>query len=131
MTQIELLQQRGYRRIGSPKNGFRFAGAPARERERLRAMGIPPAWTDVAVNPNPRAKLQAVGRDKKGRWQYRYSDGAVREREQKKYDKLMHFGQALPKMRKAIARDLRLPGLPREKVMACVLRILSTCFMRP
>jgi DNA topoisomerase-1 len=94
-------------------------------------MRIPPAWTEVAVNPNPRAKLQAVGRDKKGRWQYRYSDGAVREREQKKYDKLVAFGRALPQMRRAVARGMRVPGLPREKVMACILRILSTCFMRP
>jgi DNA topoisomerase-1 len=131
MTQIELLQKTGYRRVGSPRSGFRFAGAPAREVERLRAMRIPPAWTEVAVNRNPRAKLQAVGRDKKGRWQYRYSEGAVREREQKKYDKLVAFGRALPQMRRAIPPGMRLPGLPREKVMACILRILSTCFMRP
>src|SRR6266478_6607029 len=131
MTHIELLQETGYRRVGSPKSGFRFAGAPVREVSRLRSLRIPPAWTDVAINRNPRAKLQAVGRDKKGRWQYRYSEGAVRVREQKKYDKLVAFGRALPRMRKAVDRDVRLPGLPREKVMACILRMLSTCFMRP
>jgi len=131
MTHIELLQETGYRRVGSPKSGFRFAGAPVREVSRLRSLRIPPAWTDVAINRNPRAKLQAVGRDKKGRWQYRYSEGAVRVREQKKYDRLLAFGRALPLMRKAVDRDMRLPGLPREKVMACILRILSTCFMRP
>lgn len=131
MTQLELLQEKGYRRVGSPRNGFRFAGAPAREIPRLRALRLPPAWTEVAINPNPRAKLQAIGKDKKGRWQYRYSEGAVREREQKKYHRLLAFGNALPKLRKVIDRDLRLPGLPREKVMACILRILSTCFMRP
>jgi len=131
MTKVELLQEKGYRRVGSPKAGFRYAGAPAREIPRLRALRLPPAWTDVAINPNPRAKLQAVGRDKKGRWQYRYSEAAVRVREQKKYDKLVAFGRALPRMRKAIDRGMRLPGLPREKVMACILRILSTCFMRP
>src|SRR6266478_7181974 len=69
--------------------------------------------------------------DKKGRWQCRYSEGAVRIREQKKYDRLVAFGRALPRMRKAVDRDMRLPGLPREKLMACILRILSTCFMRP
>jgi len=131
MTQVELLQERGYRRVGSPKKGFRFVGAPQREVPRLRALKLPPAWTDVAVNPNPHAHLQAVGKDRKGRWQYRYSDAAVRIREQKKYDRLIAFGHALPRLRKAIERDLRLPGLPREKVMACILRILSTCFMRP
>ena len=131
MTHIELLQRTGYRRVGSPRSGFRFAGAPVREVSRLRSLRIPPAWTDVAINRNPRAKLQAVGRDKKGRWQYRYSEGAVRVREEKKYDGLVAFGRALPRMRQAIDRDMRLPGLPREKVMACILRILSTCFMRP
>src|SRR3989454_5542820 len=69
--------------------------------------------------------------DKKGRWQCRYSEGAVRIREQKKYDRVVAFGRALPRMRQAIDRDMRLPGLPREKVMACIMRILSTCFMRP
>jgi DNA topoisomerase-1 len=131
MTQIELLQRKGYRRIGSPKRGFRYAGAPKVELPRLRALRLPPAWTEVAISRNPKARLQAIGKDKKGRWQYRYSEGAVRVREQRKYHKLVAFGRALPQMRRAIARGMRLPGLPREKVMACILRILSTCFMRP
>ena len=109
MTHIELLQRTGYRRVGSPRSGFRFAGAPVREVSRLRSLRIPPAWTDVAINRNPRAKLQDVGRDKKGRWQYRYSEGAVRVREQKKYDRLMAFGRALPRMRQAIDRARKRP----------------------
>ena len=131
MTQIELLQKTGYRRVGSPKRGFRFQGAPKRELQRFHSLGLPPAWTDVAVSRNPNAKLLAVGKDKKGRWQYRYSAAAVRHREAKKYDKLIHFGAALPKLRKAIDQGLRQQGLGREQVMACILRILSTCFMRP
>ena len=131
MTWIELLQREGYRRVGSPQRGFRFSGAPARELPRLRALRLPPAWTDVAVSRNPRAKLQAIGRDRKGRWQYRYSESAVRVRERKKFDRLVAFGRALPRMRRALAKGMRLPGLPRENVMACILRILSTCFMRP
>src|SRR6266404_2263330 len=131
MTQIEFLQQQGYHRAGSPRSGFRFPGAPPRELPRLRSLKLPPAWTDLAINPNPRAKLQAVGRDKKGRWQYVYSSEAVRQREQRKFDKLMTFGRALPRLRKAIDRGMRLRGLPKERVMACILRILSTCFMRP
>src|SRR5215470_394355 len=111
MTQIELLQRTGYKRLGSPKSGFRYRGAPAREVARLVDLRLPPAWTDVAVNKNPRARLQAVGRDKKGRWQYRYSEGAVRAREQKKYGKLVAFGKALPRTRAAIDRGMRLPGL--------------------
>src|SRR6266404_4280419 len=95
MTQIELLQHTGFRRVGSPRSGFRFVGAPPREVPRLRSVRIPPAWTDVAVSRNPRARLLAVGRDKKGRWQYVYSQAAVREREQRKYEKLIAFGRAL------------------------------------
>ena len=131
MTQIELLQHTGFRRVGSPRSGFRFVGAPPRAVPRLRSVRIPPAWTDVAVSRNPRARLLAVGRDKKGRWQYVYSQAAVREREQRKYEKLIAFGRALPRLRRAIDRGMRLRGLPRERVMACILRILSTCFMRP
>lgn len=131
MTQVELLQSKGYRRLGSSKSGFRYKGAPARELPRLRALRLPPAWTDVAVSRDPHARLQAVGRDKKGRWQYRYSEGAVRKREEKKFERLVAFGNALPRLRRTIESGLRLPGLPREKVMACILRILSTCFMRP
>ena len=59
MTAIEMLQHSGFRRAGSPKSGFRFVGAPPREVPRLRSLRIPPAWTDVAVNRNPRAKLLA------------------------------------------------------------------------
>ena len=131
MTQIELLQQHGIRRAGSPRNGFRYAGAPRKELQRIDALKLPPAWKDVAIARNPRAKLQAVGRDKKGRWQYRYNDAAVRVREEKKYDRLIAFGRALPQLRRAIDRGMRLRGLPRERLMACILRILSTCFMRP
>src|SRR5512138_130201 len=116
MTWIELLQREGYRRVGSPKRGFRFSGAPTRELSRLRGLRLPPAWTDVAVSRNPRAKLQAIGRDRKGRWQYRYSESAVRVRERKKFDRLVAFGRALPRMRRAMAKGMRLPGLPREKV---------------
>jgi DNA topoisomerase-1 len=131
MTQIELLQQTGYRRLGSPKSGFRYAGAPKNVLGRIHGLRLPPAWTDVVVNRNPKAKLVAVGKDKKGRWQYRYSEGAVRVREQKKYDKLVHFGQAMPKLRAYVNRHLKDQGLGRDRVMACILRILSTCFMRP
>ncbi|HEY5678052.1 MAG TPA: DNA topoisomerase IB, partial [Myxococcales bacterium] len=131
MTQVELLQRKGYRRVGSSRSGFHYRGAPAAELPRLRALRLPPAWTNVAVSRDPRARLQAVGRDKKGRWQYRYSEAAVRQREQRKFERLLAFGSALPRLRRAIDEGLRRQGLPREKVMACILRILSTCFMRP
>ena len=131
MTKIERLQQHGFHRLGSKERGFRYPGAPKSELERVRSLGIPPAWRDVAIAASASAPLQAVGRDAKGRWQYRYSAGAVRARELRKYDKLVRFGKALPGLRRTIDRGLALRGLPREKVMACILRILSTCFMRP
>ena len=66
MTRLEKLQQAGIRRLGSPKSGFRYPGA--RDLQRIRGLGIPPAWTDVAISRSPGAKLQAIGKDKKGRW---------------------------------------------------------------
>src|SRR5712691_4453520 len=131
MTLVEKLQRSGIRRLGSPSTGFRWKGAGRKDLPRLHALRIPPAWTEVAVSPSPGTKLQAVGKDKAGRWQYRYNDSAVREREERKYDRLLAFAKALPGMRREIDRALRLPGLPRDKVMACILRILATCFMRP
>jgi DNA topoisomerase I len=85
----------------------------------------------VAVSRSPSSKLQAVGKDKKGRWQYRYSDQAVIERERRKYEKLVAFGKAQPRLHKVKNQWLALPDLPREKVVGCILRILNTCFMRP
>ena len=131
MTTVEQLQETGIHRHGTPKKGFRWIGAGKRDLDRLYELKIPPAWTDVAVSRSPTAKVQAVGRDKAGRWQYRYNDRAVVDRERKKYERLVAFGRALPKLRKEIDRGLALPGLPRDRVMACILRILSTCFMRP
>ena len=131
MTSIERLQTAGIRRFGSPKSGFRWKGASKRDLDRLEGLKIPPAWTDVAVSRSPQSRLQAVGRDKKGRWQYRYGDGAVLERERRKYGKLVAFGQALPRLRREIDRRLALPDMPRERVLGCILRILSSCFMRP
>jgi DNA topoisomerase I len=131
VTAIEQLQESGIHRVGSPKKGFRWVGASKRDLDRLHELKIPPAWTEVAVSRSPSAKVQAVGKDKAGRWQYRYNDRAVVERERKKYERLIAFGRALPLLRKEIDRGLALAGLPRERVMACILRILSTCFMRP
>src|SRR4051812_4830809 len=136
MTQLDRLQRRGYRRLGTPRSGFRYARAdgrplPAEERERVLALHLPPAWTDVFIAPSPGARLQAVGRDAAGRWQYRYHPAFLRRQQERKYERLLAFARALPAMRRRVAADLRRPGLPRDKVMACVLRTLSMCFMRP
>ncbi|MEA2172974.1 MAG: topoisomerase [Blastocatellia bacterium] len=136
MTRLEKLQQAGIRRVGTPKQGFAYEHANGNrtskeERQRIKALKIPPAWTEVFINVSSRASLQAIGKDMAGRWQYLYHETHRKRQEQKKFERLMQFAAALPRMRKAVARDIALPGLGREKVMACILRILSTCFIRP
>jgi DNA topoisomerase-1 len=98
--------------------------------QRIRKLAIPPAWTDVWICPDPNGHLQATGRDARGRKQYRYHARWRDERDSTKYSRMIAFGQALPQLRRRIAADLRLPGLPRRKVLATVVRLLETTFMR-
>jgi DNA topoisomerase-1 len=135
MTALEKLQQTGIRRVRAGK-GFIFRTArgkpvPASELPRIRKLAIPPAWTEVHVAPSATAKLQAMGKDKAGRWQYRYHPRFRERQEQRKFQKLVDFADALPRMRRRVARDIRVQGLGRDRVMACAIRVLSTCFMRP
>src|SRR6266446_3481727 len=122
MTQLERLQKTGIRRLGSPKR-FRYTTAEGAkvsraDLARIDALRIPPAWTNVAINPSPGGSVQVVGMDAAGRWQYLYHDNHVKRREQNKFDRLLKFAQALPQMRKVVARDLRRADLGRERVMA-------------
>jgi DNA topoisomerase-1 len=135
MTTIERLLRDGHRRLGTPSSGFRWVTADggrlrAPDAERAHALRLPPAWTDVRVSRSAGEKVQAIGRDKAGRWQYRYHPEFTRHRDAAKYRRLLRFAAALPRARQAIDRDLRRRGLPREKVLACAVRILMTCFMR-
>jgi DNA topoisomerase-1 len=136
MTALERLSRTGIRRLGSPKKGFRYVYASGRtvgeaESSRIAALKLPPAWKEVRISPFASAKLQAVGKDGAGRWQYAYHPRFVRKREQEKFDRLVRFARDLPELRKRVRADLSKPGLGRERVMACILRILSRCFMRP
>jgi DNA topoisomerase-1 len=136
MTHIDRLQRQGILRKGSPRSGFRYVyastGRPARgQLQRIRALRVPPAWRDVAINASARGRLQAIGRDAAGRWQYVYHAAHVRVREQKKFVRLLHFGESLPQLRRAVARDLRSPLLSRERVLATIVRILACAFIRP
>ena len=135
MTVVERLHRTGIRRLGDKGRGFRYAraasGPPSGEDlARIRSLAIPPAWKDVAIHPSARGAVQAIGRDAAGRWQYLYHPASSARRERKKYERLTRFGSALPRMRRAVARDLARPDLSREKVLASVLRILSMCFLR-
>ncbi len=108
-------------------------GKPIHDEEqlkRIRSLGIPPAWTNVWICPNPRGHIQATGRDAKGRKQYRYHPKWREIRDETKYDRMMAFGKALPLIRERVEHDLRLHGLPREKVFATVVRLLDTTSIR-
>lgn len=135
MTNLERLQTIGIRRLGTPKQGFRYQSPNGQltqaDLQRIHELKVPPAWTEVAINPAPGGRLQAVGKDAAGRWQYLYHENHRRAQELRKFQRITKFAQAIPKMRSTVARHLRQPGLGRERVLACVLRILSTCFMRP
>ena len=97
---------------------------------RINSLVIPPAYRDVWINPSPRGHIQATGKDARGRLQYRYHPKWREVRDQSKYERLMAFGRALPKLRAKVRRDLRLADLPREKVLATVVKLLETTLIR-
>lgn len=97
---------------------------------RIRKLAIPPAYEDVWICQLPNGHLQAVGRDARGRKQYRYHLRWREVRDAGKYGKLMVFGKALPKIRERVDADLSRPGLPRDKVLAAIVRLLETTLMR-
>jgi len=100
------------------------------ELQRIRRLAIPPAWTDVWICPLPYGHLQATGRDARRRKQYRYHPRWRPVRDEAKFEHTIAFGEALPRIRRAVAEDLALPGLPREKVLATVVRLLETTLIR-
>jgi DNA topoisomerase-1 len=101
-----------------------------KELQRIRKLAIPPAWTDVWIAPYPNAHLLATGRDAKGRKQYRYHPRWRAVRDETKYARMIAFAEALPTMRRQVDEDLGLRGLPRRKVLATVVRLLETTFIR-
>ena len=108
-------------------------GEPIRDEQRLlriKRLAIPPAWTEVWVSPLANGHIQATGRDARGRKQYVYHDRWREVRDENKYDRIISFGKTLPKIRRRIARDLKLPGLPRNKVLATVVQLLERTFIR-
>jgi DNA topoisomerase-1 len=136
MTIIERLSANGIRRMGSPERGFRYQRSDGKritrsDLQRIDDLKIPPAWKDVHINPAAGGAVQALGKDAAGRWQYLYHEGHVRLREKKKLLRLIKFAESLPALRKSVSRHLRLQDLPRERVMAAILRILASSFIRP
>ena len=97
---------------------------------RIKRLAIPPAYSDVWICPSPNCHIQATGRDARGRKQYRYHERWREVRDENKYDHMVTFAQMLPKIRSRVERDLKLPGLPREKVLAAVVGLLERTFIR-
>jgi DNA topoisomerase-1 len=97
---------------------------------RIRQLAIPPAYKDVWISPNPRGHIQAVGRDARGRKQYRYHEKWRAVRDENKYGRMVAFARALPQIRRQVARDLRRRGLPREKVLAAIVKFMESTLMR-
>ena len=97
---------------------------------RIRALAVPPAWTDVWICTNPNGHIQATGRDARGRKQYRYHPRWREARDETKYGRMIDFGRALPRLRRRVERDLGRPGLPKEKVLATVVRLLDSSRIR-
>ena len=125
----------GIHRIRSGKN-FRYvlpSGKPLLAKhalKRIRSLAIPPAWTDVWICPIENGHLQATGRDARGRKQYRYHPRWRAVRDQTKFGRMIDFAKALPEIRKRIAQDIELLGLPEEKVLASVVGLLEMTQIR-
>jgi DNA topoisomerase-1 len=132
-----------YVRSGGPciqrlKHGksFRYIGPDGKslrdpvQLQRIRALAIPPAWTNLWICPSPNGHLQAVGRDAKGRKQYRYHPRYRSVRDEAKFSRMIAFSAALALIRRGVEHDLTRRGLPREKVVAVVVRLLETAYVR-
>ncbi|MDQ2695035.1 MAG: DNA topoisomerase IB [Pseudomonadota bacterium] len=117
---------RGFRYFDADGQAITDAGTLAR----IAALAIPPAWKDVWICPHANGHLQAIGRDAKGRKQYRYHPRWQAVRDEAKYGRMILFGQRLARIRARVDADLRRPGLPREKVLAAVVRLLETTLIR-
>ena len=119
------------RRVGK---GFSYLGVdakPVRDKatlKRIQSLVIPPAWENVWICPSENGHIQAVGRDARGRKQYRYHPRYRQIRDEAKYGRMVAFGAVLPKIRKKVSEDLSAPGLPQHKVIAAIVRFLDeTC----
>jgi DNA topoisomerase-1 len=117
-------------------SAFRYVGPSGRRLTsadvlaRIKSLVIPPAWEEVWICPDPFGHLQATGRDARGRKQYRYHPRWRQVRDETKFDRLIGFAQTLPQIRQQAARDLRRDGMPRQKVLATVVRLLEKTLIR-
>ncbi len=112
---------------------FDASGKPITDQatiDRCNKLVLPPAWTGVWISPDPQAKLQATGRDAKGRLQYRYHDAWTKARAAAKFSGMRQFATTLPTIRKQVATDLQLAGMPKNKVIALVIKLMDIYHIR-
>ncbi len=128
-------RQPGLRRMKTAK-GFRYTdpeGAPVRDADtlaRIKSLVIPPAWTDVWITKHANGHLQATGRDARGRKQSRYHPHWRTVRDATKYERIALFAKALPRIRERVEHDLQRPGMPREKVLATIIKLMEETHIR-
>lgn len=125
-----------WRRKGSKPKYFKYYDAEnnkitdEKSLERIKSLVIPPAWKFVRINPSAGGKIQAVGMDTSGRVQYLYHPKFAARQQKKKFAKIERFGEYLPKLRKITNEHLALEGFPREKVLAVMMRLINSLYIR-
>jgi DNA topoisomerase-1 len=123
-------------RKGGKATGFRYLDHNGRiitdegTLDRIKSLVIPPAWQNVRICPSANGRLQVVGMDTRGRIQYRYHPTFSKQQERKKFAKVESFGRALPSLRSATSEHLSLEGMPKEKVLAAMLRLINSLYFR-
>ncbi|HJU54866.1 MAG TPA: hypothetical protein VJ715_09850, partial [Pyrinomonadaceae bacterium] len=129
-------RSRWWRRLGSKSRGFRYEDSGGRRVRdetglaRIASLVIPPAWKHVRISPSPHGRLQAIGVDTSGRVQYIYHPQFAARQQRKKYEKIERFGESLPALRRKTNKDIEQEGLPREKVLAVVVRLINDLYFR-
>ena len=125
-----------WRRRGSKRRGFWYETAAGQRvsdadaLERIKSLAVPPAWSEVRVSPSPRGPLQAIGLDAAGRVQRIYHPAFRARRERRKYEKIVRFGDYLAALRRRTNEDIEREGLPKEKVLAVVVRLINDLYFR-
>ncbi|MBI2077093.1 MAG: DNA topoisomerase IB [Euryarchaeota archaeon] len=125
-----------WRRLGTKEQGFHYVEADdtpikdAARLQRIKALVIPPAWSDVRISPHPRSRLQALGLDGTGRPQYLYHEAYQARQERKKFEKIERFGEYLPRLRRATSQHIAQAGHSKERVLAIVTRLVNSLYFR-